>query len=341
MKLLIVTQVVDDTSPSLGFFCNWLSEFSRRFSSIEVICLSEGPHTLPKNVRVHSLGKEHGGNRVLYVFRFIRLAWRLRKDYDAVFVHMNPEYILLAGDQWRLFNKKVYLWYNHTVGSVALRLAAPFTKRIFHTSPFAYSARFKNAKLMPAGVDTTLFSPQSIPRNRNAIYFQGRVAPAKRVHVLLSALRTVREKNPDATVTIVGPEDAVYGKSLREEFADLLSLGAVTFEGPKKNEETPALYASHGVSVNLTAAGNFDKTVLEALSCETPALVSGRAFASVLAEEWIFSENDSASLAQAILRVMALTPEEYAVLGKKGREAVVANHSLSALANQLQQEISL
>lgn len=353
MKLLITTQIVDEQDPRLGFFCNWLQEFSTRFESIEVICLSEGPHALPENVHVHSLGKETLNSftenstiydtvfrRIRFSFRFVCLAWNLRKRYDAVFVHMNPEYILLAGDQWRLFGKKVYLWYNHTVGSAALRLAAPFAKTIFHTSPLAFPARYKNAKLMPAGIDTDIFAPQSVARNRNWIYFQGRVAPAKRVHVLLEALRIVRKKDSNAVVTIVGPEDVVYGKRLREYFADLISLGAVTFLGPHKNEETPARYASHGVSVNLTAGGNFDKTVLEAMACETPVVVGSTAFRGVVPDAWVVSEQNPSVLADALARMLTLPEDAYHVLGKQERAAVVEKHSLAYLGKRLSEEIT-
>ena len=341
MRILFVTQIVDQNDPALGFVCRWLSEFSKKFSSIEVVCLKEGQHSLPENVRVHSLGKEKGRrSRVLHALRFAALSWKLRNEYDAVFLHMNPEYLLAAGDQWVFGKKNIYLWYNHTVGSIWLRLAAPFTRRIFHTSPFAYPARYKNAQRMPAGVDTELFSPRPTVRNRTAIYFKGRVAPAKKVHILLRALRLLRKEIPSATATIVGPEDKEYGRKLQKEFSDLVAENAVAFLGPRVNENTPDLYASHGVSVNLTAAGNFDKTVLESASCGTPAIVSSRAFSGIIPDAWIISEDDPETLAQGLARMLALPENEYRALGEKERSSVVAAHSLAYLADRIAEELS-
>ncbi|HRH24001.1 MAG TPA: glycosyltransferase family 4 protein [Candidatus Paceibacterota bacterium] len=337
MKLLVVTQVMNQEHPVLGFFHHWVETFAPHFEHIHVICLEEGVHALPQNVTVHSLGKEKGASRFMRVVKFLQLSWGLSKDYDAVFVHMNPEYLALSGDFWRFTGKKVGLWYNHEVGSIWLKLAQPIVHTLFYTSPYAYPARYKNAQKMPAGIDTTLFTSGSAVRRADSIYFQGRISPAKRVHVLLEALRIVRRTRKSATVTLVGPEDAAYGATLRTVFKDLIEAGAVTFMGPKRNEETPALYGAHAVSVNLTADGNFDKTVLESLACETPAIVSSRAFEGLVPDEWRIAENDSEALAVALLRALSLSAAQLHTLGANCRNLVVQKHSLTSLADELAQ----
>src|SRR5512146_1469044 len=113
MKLLIITQKADRNDPILGFFHRWLIEFARHFDSVLVICLEEGEHDLPANVRVMSLGKERRRSRGAYVARLLSIAWRERQSYDAVFVHMNPIYIVLCGLLWRLLHKPIALWYTH------------------------------------------------------------------------------------------------------------------------------------------------------------------------------------------------------------------------------------
>ena len=131
MKLLIVTQAVDTEDPALGFFCSWIEEFAKHAERVEVICLKEGKHTLSANVRVHSLGKpcsaeatQGAGKRLKYIFNFYRYIWQLRHDHDAVFVHMNPEYVVLSGLFWRLWGKRIGLWYTHKSVNLKLRVAA-------------------------------------------------------------------------------------------------------------------------------------------------------------------------------------------------------------------------
>src|SRR5688572_21166358 len=123
MKLLILTQKVDANDPILGFFCWWIGEFAKRCKQVTVICLYEGEHELPANVRVLSLGKEGGASRLKYLVRFYGYIWRERENYDAVFVHMNQVYVILGGFMWRLLRKKIGLWYAHGSVSASLRAA--------------------------------------------------------------------------------------------------------------------------------------------------------------------------------------------------------------------------
>ena len=138
MKLLIITQKVDRNDPILGFFHRWIIEFAKHFESIAVICLFEGEHNLPANVKVLSLGKEEGGARISktlrYIVRFYNYIWRERKNYDAVFVHMNPIYVVLGGVLWRMWKKKISLWYTHKSVDLKLRAAEKFVHFIFTAS---------------------------------------------------------------------------------------------------------------------------------------------------------------------------------------------------------------
>jgi glycosyltransferase involved in cell wall biosynthesis len=336
MKLLIVTQAVDTEDPVLGFFVRWIAELAKRVEHVEVICLKEGGHHLPSNVRVHSLGKEHSRqSRFVYAWRFETLIWSLRREYGTVFVHMNPEYMLLGGLFWQLWGKRVSFWYNHPQDDVRLRLALPLANRVFYTSPYAASVRSKKAMQMSVGIDTALFRPEALPRKPLSIYLQGRIMPSKRVHILLEALRLLRAQGVAATLTIVGPEDPDYGEKLRTDFGGLVRAGVLIFLGPKKNEETPALYASHRVSVNLAAAGHFDKAAFEAMACETPVIVSSKAFGGLVPDEWIVPEEDHVALAGALKRLLELSNETYAALGGAERQSVVKNHSLDRLAEEL------
>ena len=144
LRLLITTQAVDLDDPVLGFFHRWVEELARHCEHISVICLKEGRHSLPANVTVYSLGKSAQGRpasgwerfwlRIHYTFRFYRYIWSLRRDYDAVFVHMNPEYIVLGGVFWRLLGKRIGLWYVHKSVTLRLRIAVFFAHAAFTAS---------------------------------------------------------------------------------------------------------------------------------------------------------------------------------------------------------------
>lgn len=330
MKLLLITQKVDIQDPVLGFMHRWITEFAKQFEHIQVVCLYEGQHSLPRNVTVHSLGKETGESKRKYISRLYSYAYTLRKEYDAVLVHMNPEYIVLLGLFFKFIRKNVYLWYNHEKGGILLSIASLFTRSIFHTSPYAVSSRFKQSIRMPAGIDTTLFSPKEVQKIPQSVYFQGRIAPAKNVHILIEAFTRLFHTGVLKRLTLVGPEDTSYTASIRETYTSLIDTGSLVFLGSRQNEETPDLYSSHSVSVNLTADGNYDKTVLESLACNTPVIVASKAFSNI---------PDVTVIPECTVEALVKALEEVPIATRQGREYVENEHSLSTLASRLKETI--
>ena len=340
MKLLIVTQVVDTEDPILGFFVRWLAAFAKHFERIEVIALRVGTYDLPENVRVHSLGKENAGaaedtiiydsifRRVRYAVRFLRLAWQLRHDYDAVFVHMNEEYVLLAGWLWKLLGKPIYMWRNHYAGSWLTRIAVALSSTVFCTSKHSYTARFKKTKLMPVGIDTERFKPDgSIARVPRSVLFLARIAPSKRVEMLIDALASLARDQVEFTASIVGsplPEHETYYEALKERARP---LGArVRFLPGVPNGETPALYRAHAVFVNASPSGMFDKTLFEAAACGCTVLSSSEDFAVLAGPDTYFDSSDE--LAERLTAALERGAE-------RPLEAIVREHSLEALAVSL------
>ncbi|MBI3572119.1 polysaccharide deacetylase family protein [Candidatus Kaiserbacteria bacterium] len=294
MKLLIVTQAVDTDDPVLGFFHRWIEEFSKHLEHIEVICLKEGKHHLPTNVRVYSLGKEHGaGTKLGYAVKFLSLAWRLHGDYDAVFVHMNQEYILIAGWLWTLLGKRVYLWRNHYVGSGLTDLAAAFSTNIFYTSAHSYTARYDNALPMPVGVDTERFAcDKQLRRTPHSILFLARMAPSKRPEMLIEALAILARGGVHFAASLVGsplPQDTAYYESLREKVRGLGLADTVSFIPGVPNAQAPELYRTHEIFVNASPSGMLDKTLFEAAASGCRVLAASADFAALAGPESHFT----------------------------------------------------
>ncbi len=340
MKLLIITQAVDENDQFLGFFHGWIEALARRVESVEAICLTEGKHALPGNVRVHSLGKEQMGSRSAFVARasyvtgFFRLIWSLRRTYDAVFVHMNEEYVLLGALLWLMLGKRVYLWRNHYAGSSRTNLAARLSRKVFYTSKSSYTARFRNAVRMPVGVDTARFSPDGTSSHPRSILYLARIAPSKRPALLLDALALLSKRDIAFTADFYGPtlpKDAAYRASLEDRARALGLLGPVSFHPGVPNRETPAVYRGHCVFVNAAPSGMLDKTVYEALASGCIVLTSSEDFRDEAGEEYYF---DSApALADKLMRH----------LGKPAPDprlpALSEKHSLDRLSQRLVEEL--
>ncbi|HEY4528219.1 MAG TPA: hypothetical protein VJJ48_00125 [Candidatus Paceibacterota bacterium] len=267
MKLLVITQTVDKSDPVLGFMHRWLEEFGKNFEKVTVITLEKGEYNLPE-IPVYSLGKEEGKSRLTYLLRFYKYIWQLRKDYDAVFVHMNQEYILLAGDIWRFMGKKVYLWRNHGEGSLLTRLSVFLSNKVFYTSPSSYTARFPKSYKMPVGIDTNFFKPDPhVRRIPDSVLFLGRISPIKKVLEFIDWVKTT-----PYSATIAGPilpKDKEYGEIVKHRVLD----SKVRYIGPVTQSEALRLYQTHEIYVNKTEAGSFDKTIFEALACGCKLIV--------------------------------------------------------------------
>jgi glycosyltransferase involved in cell wall biosynthesis len=322
MKLLITTQAVDTKDPALGFFHEWITAFAKECESVEVICLYEGEHSLPANVTVHTLGKEKRNRSALaYAFHFFILSYSLRKKYDAVFVHMNPEYLLISGWWWRLAGKRVGLWYLHKSVTSRLRLAVFFTNVIFTASPESFRLKNKNVRdkklqIVGHGIAVKEFSKKVLLENDASssdrevvsrgefisndkpralrIFTAGRIAPSKRIIEMLQALDVLYARDIPFSFTIAGgpatPEDVRYGTFVNEQIAAKPYVHQVHMLGPVKHEKIPALLAQTDLFINLSATGSMDKAVLEAFAAGVPVVTSNEAFRDVLKEQGLFLE---------------------------------------------------
>lgn len=347
MKILICTQVVDKTDSSLGFFHGWVLYFAKKFEHIEIICLKEGVHNFPSNVRVHSLGKESiRGNwftkKFLYVVRFYRLIWKLRHNYDKVFVHMNQEYIILGGLFWKVFSKNIYMWRNHYDGSFLTDIAAFFCKKVFCTSRFSYTARYKKTVLMPVGVDESSCRLEEPIKNiPNSILFLGRLDESKRPHIIIEALGLLASQGVKFVATFVGgpsKTDSGYPEKLLERVKELEINDKVNFVGAVPNTETFRYYRSHDVFVNCSKSGMFDKTIFKSVACGCLTLATSLDFKDLVGDDFIFPEDDFVTLSKKIKNFLNSSDEEKNRL-KNLLNKSIENNNLTALTERLYEEI--
>jgi len=337
MRLLILTQKVDMEDDLLGFMHGWINELARNYQSIVVICLAKGEYNFPLNVKVFSLGKEQKKSRLQYIWRFYKYIWQERRNYDLVFVHMNQEYVCLAGIIWKILGKKIVFWRNHPIGNFFTKIAVFLSDKVFCVSEFAYVAKYKKTALMSAGVDTNFFKKDyEIQKEPHSLLYLGRISPIKKIEVLIEALQILKRKNIKFKAEIIGncsPRDAQYFYHLQKKAGKLAlwQKGVPYFE-------TPKIYNRFDIFVNLTPMGSYDKTILEAMACEILVLVSNKSYDKKIDPRFIFLENDADDLARKIESLFSLAGQTKSDLGNQLRGYVVQNHSLAKLLNGLMAE---
>lgn len=258
MKLLIITQVLDIKHPILGFFHRWIEEFAKHFEHIHVIALQTAEYDLPENVTVHSLGKEKGAGKLQRLFALCSLLFTLRREYDEVFVHMNPEYVVLAGWLWRLAGKKVGLWYTHKSVDLKLRIAEIFTHTIFTASKESFRLASRKVRVMGHGIDTDFWKPDLHTKRGDHFLSVGRLNRTKR-HDL--AIHAAHDAGVPLRIAGDGPERDRLVALTRELHANVVFLGALT------QRELRDEYRKASKLIHRSETGSLDKVVLEAAAC--------------------------------------------------------------------------
>ncbi len=278
MRLLITTQVVDSNDSDLGFFVRWIEEFQKH-AEVEVITRKE-------------LGR---GGKLSRALKLLTLA--RAKKYDAVFVHMNPEYLVATGWYWRLRGKKVALWYTHKSVDLKLRIAEKFATVILTASRESFRLKSSKVRVMGHGIDTEFFFPDpSVARGEHWLSV-GRLMKSKR-HDL--AIRAAVEQGLPLLIAGEGPERAGLETLALKLGANVRFLGALT--QAQLREE----YRRAAQLVHTSETGSLDKVVLEAAACGLPVKSNDPAIVALpLDPAYVREHHSLQNLIPAILKELS------------------------------------
>ena len=343
MKLLIITQKVDKNDPTLGFFHDWIIELSKKAESVSVVCLKKGSMDLPSNVTLYSLGKSNaeqtrnrrGTMRIKYILNLYKYLSKLSGSYDKVFVHMNQEYVLLAGLYWKMKKIPVYTWRNHPNGGILTNIAVLLSTKVFSTSKASFVARFKKAVIMPVGIDVKIFKPlDGVIRKKHSVCMVGRISPIKHIELGLMALKKLIDSGVQVSLDILGPiaeRDQSYANVLRDYVNKNNLASFVNFLSPVASSKLAEIYSSYEICLNLTESGSFDKTIVEASACGAIPLVSNISLWHLLPEVCI--TNDSLEAVALSLEKLLNVHEQMEIQEKL--KSFVESQSLDNLMEKL------
>lgn len=329
MKLLICTQALDTNHPILGFFHNWVLEFSKHCEEVHVVCLQKGNYDLPENVFVYSLGKENKEGRLTYLLRFYSTIWKLRNRYDNVFVHMNQIYAILGFPLWKVYGKKVGLWYMHKSVTRSLKIAEKLVSVIFTGSPESFRLPSKKVFVTGHGIDTDRFVRQEVQKDIDLITV-GRLSRSKNIHAVIDIFIDVQKQLPSVNLSIVGgavsDDEKAYEAELKQYVEDKHLSEAVHFVGSITQSELPMYLSRAKVFVHTALNGSLDKATLEPLSIGLPLISMAEGTSSLPLAKWHVQDH-AAFVAEVILVLETDTSVHTAFL----KEYVQKEHSMKAL----------
>lgn len=333
MKILVITQKVDLTDSTLGFFVEWLDSFSKNFEKVLTICLEIGSHNLSENVSVYSLGKEKGKSRLKYVVNFLYLIVSKRKSYDIVFIHMNQEYVILGFLIWKILGKKILFWRNHKEGSFITMISASLSDQVYYTSEQSFTSRYKHSRQMPVGISVPNINVKLA--QPKTILSLGRISPIKKIHLLVESLKLLSNYSKDFKCDVVGDpankEDNLYYERIRNDAETLVSSGLLKFFPGVKHSHVKDLFQSHRFFINITPDGSLDKTIFEAMANGSIVITQNSFFKDIIPSECYLNELEPEKIAQKIIKLFEISDDILLEWQLKNREYVVQNHSIDAL----------
>ena len=196
---------------------------------------------------------------------------------------------------------------------------------------------------MPVGVDTDFFVKlPAIKKIERSILFLSRIAPVKKPHVLIEVLKILKTRQILFVANVYGDsldKDKIYHENLKKNVREAGLSESVTFYGGIPNTETVKTYNNHEIFVNLSSSGMYDKTIFEAMACETLTLATNKNLEELVPKSFIAEENDVENIALKLEKLLALSNEEKAEWGRELRRVAVERHSLRELGNKITTEI--
>ena len=183
-------------------------------------------------------------------------------------------------------------------------------------------------KILPRGLDTTLFSPehrdpafwQKFGEHNGAVHllYVGRISKEKDLDVLAQAYRQLRDEGLPIQLYLVG--DGPYLQALHEAMPEAI------FTGYLRGKELAAAYASADVFVFPSTTDTFGNVVIEAQASGVPVVVSDTGGPKELVEEnvngVVTKSHDVEDLARAI-RDLVNDKRKRHRMSRQARQAVI------------------
>ena len=343
-NLLIITQKVDQEDDLLGFFVDWIIEFSKHFEEVNVITLAKGNCDLPSNVHVHSLGKEKNSSRVFRFFKFYKLLFSLVLKSSGVFAHMSPIFVIASWPVAFIFRKKIIFWYLHRSVTLRLKIAEKLCYKIVTAA--RESLKFRSHKIVETGhgigIDKFRTQRSWSHDGKLRILSVGRISKIKNYETLIESARILKEKGLNFKIKIVGKpvmlKDDEYLENLKFKIQNSKLEEVVHLVGFIPYSKIVPYYKESDVVVGLTPGGGIDKAILEGMASGCITLTSNDVFKRYFdgyVKELIFDHNDADELAEKIKNIINSTPKQKEKVSGFLVSSVSEHHQLKNMIDKI------
>lgn len=172
------------------------------------------------------------------------------------------------------------------------------------------------------------------------VLFLGRLHFKKGLDLLVPAFDTLRRRLPDVQLVIAGPENDDYGQKVRGWVRERGLTEAVRFIGHLDGADVIQAYVDSDVFVLPSYTENFGMTVVEAMACKLPVVISDQVnIHREVAEAGagLVTRCDAGQVARALTALLN-NSERRRAMGEAGRGMVYERYTWPAIVDLLTAE---
>ena len=199
--------------------------------------------------------------------------------------------------------------------------------------------------LIPHGIQSDTFYPYpSYPANteqtQNIAIF-GRVREQKGTHLFVEAAIDILPRFPKAKAFIIGaitPEEHAFANALKAKIKEAGLGHRIQFLGEQPFDKLPELFRSMDIITALSRTEGYGLTVLEAMSSGAAVIATEAGAWPEIIEQgeqgWVIPVGDKQALVHKLDTLLS-DPEQMQMMGRKGRERILAHYRIEDEARKL------
>jgi len=200
-----------------------------------------------------------------------------------------------------------------------------------------YNVQSEKVHVIPHGIDADAFNPKIIRQFRDemrnfyhldapVILFVGRLAPIKRVDLLIEALAILVKDIPSVKLVLIGPPSYRDINFYRAQAERLGVEKSLVYIGEAKHEEIAHYMAMCDVYADVSEEYGIGFSTLEAMSCGLPVV-------STRTEEGTLKVNYSAQDIAEALRIILTDATRARTLGERARKHIEEAHGFEKMVD--------
>lgn len=259
---------------SIAYFTGSIFPFSKKVNGIKKLFW---PITNPLFIKRHVWRKQHSlfhfwnsffntpdvtiinmsGHGSPYCFKLAKMLVKKQKPYITMIggIHISDD----------LRAKEYYENAHHIIVHTEVQKRQLLQNEVFKNL---------NIRVMPLGIDTSIFIPKEKTSNSIELLFVGRISRLKQIELCLETLAfLIESQSRKVTLTIVGPvSDELYFSELKALAIQLQITEQVNFVGSVEQGKLVPYYQKANLLLLPSAHESFGMVMVEAMSCGTPVV---------------------------------------------------------------------